>query len=66
MKIVMMRRWGNYHVRALVFKHLIDSGLTSSHERRHCRGDLLGIGDDYGIYHAACMQLGLRLKFKMR
>ena len=57
---------GDYHVQALVFKHLTDSGLTSSHERRHCRGDLLGIGDDYGIYHAACMQLGLRLKFKMR
>ena len=44
---------GDYHVRALVFKHPTDSGLTGSHERRHCRRDLLVTSYDYGVYHAA-------------
>ena len=66
--MMMMRRGGDYHVRALVFKHLTDSGLTSSHERRHCRGDFLGIGDDYGHVFKLKLKMSykLRLKFRLR
>ena len=52
-KMMMRGEGGDYHIRALVFKHLTDSGLTSSHERRHGGGDFLVTSDYYGVYHAA-------------